>query len=65
MVLLHGVAGFGDELFIVLLAFAVLWLTVRLNGKKRVQDDDEDDYDADVPVDSASTEDPTRPSTAP
>ena len=62
MVLLHGAGGFADELFIVVLAFAVLWLTIRLNGKKRAKDDEDDDLDAETeptpPAEDSSTSTP-------
>lgn len=42
LVLLHGVAGGWDELLIALVAFAVLWVAVKLAGRKAADDEDED-----------------------
>ncbi len=41
LVLLHGEGGFLDELVIVAVSFAVLWLAVRLGGRGRAEEDDE------------------------
>ena len=47
VVLLHGVAGGWDELAIAVAALAVLWIAVKLAGRKSV-DDDEDDTEAET-----------------
>jgi hypothetical protein len=39
MYLLHGEAGGLDELIIALVAFGVLWLAVKLAGRKPVDED--------------------------
>jgi flagellar biosynthesis/type III secretory pathway M-ring protein FliF/YscJ len=46
VVLLHGAVGGFDELAIAVVAFAVLWIAVKLAGRKSANDeDDEDDKD--------------------
>jgi hypothetical protein len=40
---LHGEAGGWDELAIAVVAFGVLWLAVKLAGRKSAEGDDEDD----------------------
>ena len=40
-VLLHGAAGGWDELAIAVAAFAVLWVAVKLAGRKTASDDDD------------------------
>jgi hypothetical protein len=42
VVLLHGAAGGWDELAIAVAAFVVLWIAVKLAGRKPAGDDDED-----------------------
>jgi flagellar biosynthesis/type III secretory pathway M-ring protein FliF/YscJ len=42
VVLLHGAAGGWDELAIAVAAFAVLWIAVKLAGRKPAAEDDED-----------------------
>lgn len=39
MVLLHGATGGWDELLIAVAAFAVLWLAVKLAGRKPASDE--------------------------
>jgi hypothetical protein len=39
---LHGEAGGWDELIIAIVAFGVLWLAVRLAGRKSADDDEEE-----------------------
>jgi hypothetical protein len=39
----HGAAGGWDELIIAAVAFAVLWLAVKLAGRKPAEADDEQD----------------------
>ena len=41
----HGVAGGWDELLIAIVAFGVLWLAVKLAGRKSADDDEDDDLD--------------------
>jgi len=43
VLLFHGAAGGWDELAIALVAFGVLWVAVKLAGRKSAGDDDEDD----------------------
>jgi hypothetical protein len=47
MVLLffHGAAGGWDELLIAIVAFGVLWLAVKLAGRKSADDDEDTDLD--------------------
>jgi hypothetical protein len=40
---LHGASGGWDELAIAVVALAVLWIAVKLAGRKPAQDDDEED----------------------
>ena len=37
--LLHGEAGGWDELLIALVAFGVLWIAIKLAGRKPVEDE--------------------------
>ena len=39
--LLHGEAGGWDELLIALVAFGVMWIAVKLAGRKSAADDEE------------------------
>jgi hypothetical protein len=41
--LLHGEAGGWDELAIAVVAFGVLWVAVKLAGRKSADADDEDE----------------------
>jgi hypothetical protein len=41
VVLLHGVAGGFDELIIAVVAFGVLWVAVKLAGRKPASDGEE------------------------
>ncbi len=41
MVVLHGEAGYFDELIIAFAAFAVLWIAVKLARQKPAEDDEE------------------------
>jgi hypothetical protein len=43
MLFVHGAAGGLDELIIAAVAFAVLWLAVKLAGRKPAETDDEQD----------------------
>lgn len=47
--MLHGVAGGWDELAIAVAALAVLWVAVKLAGRKSANDEDEDE-DAEAPT---------------
>jgi hypothetical protein len=44
MFLLHGEAGGWDELVIALVAFGVLWLAVRLAGRKPAAEETAEDH---------------------
>lgn len=59
MVVLHGEAGYLDELIIAFAAFAVLWIAVKLARQKPAEDDE------DAASDVGLTEDETRPPVAP
>ena len=41
--LLHGEAGGWDELLIALVAFGVMWIAVKLAGRKSAADDEDED----------------------
>jgi len=43
LIVLHGLAGGWDELIIAVVAVGVLWVAVKLAGRKSVGDDDEDE----------------------
>jgi hypothetical protein len=43
LLLLHGDAGAWDELAIAVAALAVLWIAVKLAGRKSAGDDEEED----------------------
>jgi hypothetical protein len=59
VVLLHGAFGGWDELVIALVAFGVLWVAVKIAGRKSAGDTEDDDEDvepglsADQPADVA------------
>ena len=42
LLFLHGEAGGWDELAIAVAAFAVLWVAVKLAGRKSADDDDDE-----------------------
>jgi hypothetical protein len=52
MLFVHGAAGGWDELIIAAVALAVLWLAVKLAGRKPAETDDEQDATPD-PRDAA------------
>ena len=57
--LLHGEAGGWDELAIAVAAFGVLWLAVKLAGRKPAVDDDEQEAapdEAPAEVEAAHTQ---------
>jgi hypothetical protein len=64
VILFHGEAGGWDELIIAAIAFAVLWVAVKLAGRKAA-DEDESDGDADAgeskPVDEGAARPPATP----
>ena len=65
VVVLHGALGGWDEFAIAIAAFVVLWVAVKLAGRKPASDDDEDDEltAEDVPSIPDSTQSPPpRPS---
>jgi hypothetical protein len=43
VVVLHGVAGGWDEVAIAVAAFVVLWIAVKLAGRKPANDEDEEE----------------------
>jgi hypothetical protein len=43
--LLHGEAGGWDELLIAVVALAVLWIAVKLAGRKPADEDEDEDED--------------------
>ena len=56
VVLLHGAAGGWDEVAIAVAAFAVLWVAIKLAGRKPASDEDDPDDEAE------QAESPTEPS---
>lgn len=54
ILLLHGETGGWDELLIALVAFGVLWLAVKLAGRKPANE--EQDEDAPAVADEATVE---------
>lgn len=48
VVLLHGVAGGWDELAIAVAALAVLWVAVKLAGRKSAGDDQDEEEQPEV-----------------
>ena len=63
VVLLHGEAGAWDELAIAVAALAVLWIAVKLAGRKSANDD-EDDADAE-PQSASDQEERPDPASSP
>jgi hypothetical protein len=55
---LHGVTGGWDELLIALVAFGVLWIAVKLAGRKPVN---EDETEGDSDSEDALGVDPEQP----
>jgi hypothetical protein len=47
---IHGVAGGWDELLIAVVAFAVLWIAVKLAGRKPADADEEDPVADEAPA---------------
>ncbi len=63
-VLLHGETGGWDELLIALVAFGVLWVAVKLAGRKPADGDEGDEGEAAaVDADNGQT-DPAQPPAA-
>jgi hypothetical protein len=65
VLVLHGEAGGWDELLIALVAFAVLWIAVKLAGRKSAGEDDETEASAASASDGEATKeikDPAHPS---
>jgi hypothetical protein len=55
LVLFHGAAGGWDELLIAVAAFGVLWVAVKLAGRKSADaDEDDEGEDAEKAADAAS-----------
>ena len=61
---LHGAAGGWDELAIAAAALIVLWVAVKLAGRKAVTDDEDDEPLEADPLEAASAE-PDQPGPAP
>ena len=57
VVLLHGAAGGWDEVAIAVAAFAVLWVAIKLAGRKPANDEDDPEADAASDADHPSTPD--------
>jgi type III secretory pathway component EscV len=48
LIVLHGVAGGFDELIIAVVAVGVLWLAVKLAGRKSADDDEDENEEAEA-----------------
>jgi hypothetical protein len=62
VLLLHGVAGGLDELLIAVAAVGVLWLAVKLAGRKPASEQEEDEQEAQTPEEEQAQ--PARPPAA-
>lgn len=65
VVLLHGAAGGWDELAIAVAAFVVLWVAIKLAGRKPAGGEDDDDGELETtpaggPTEDSSTHDPSQ-----
>jgi hypothetical protein len=61
MLILHGVAGGLDELVIAVVAIGVLWLAVKLAGRKPTEESEEAEEGRELPAEErADTAAPTR-----
>jgi hypothetical protein len=61
LLLLHGDAGSWDEIAIAVAAFVVLWVAVKLAGRKPSDDEDEDDLAlSEAEVETEPIEEPAR-----
>ena len=61
LLLLHGDAGSWDEIAIAVAAFVVLWVAVKLGGRKPSDDEAEDDLEAtEAEVETEPIEEPAR-----
>ena len=58
VVLLHGAAGGWDELAIAVAALAVLWVAVKLAGRKSANDDEDDEDESEVTAHPSKEENP-------
>jgi hypothetical protein len=64
VVLLHGATGGWDELAIAVVALAVLWIAVKLAGRKPASDEDDETVQQDTATGSGEERtDPAHPST--
>jgi hypothetical protein len=57
VVLLHGAAGGWDEVAIAVAAFVVLWVAVKLAGRKPATDDQEDEVSSESLAAESAVED--------
>jgi hypothetical protein len=64
LLLLHGEAGSWDEIAIAVAAFVVLWVAVKLAGRKSADDDSEEDEEG-AALDEAPPAAPVEPSDEP
>jgi hypothetical protein len=48
VLLVHGATGGWDELLIALVAFAVMWIAVKLAGRKPAADDEDEEEEQDA-----------------
>ena len=59
MLLLHGAAGGLDEIAIGVVALGVLWIAVKLAGRKPAADDDEEESAPDDEHEQVANSSPT------
>jgi hypothetical protein len=61
VVLLHGAVGGWDEAAIAVAAFVVLWVAVKLAGRKPARDDDDAEMDSETEATETTAEDARDP----
>jgi hypothetical protein len=61
VVLLHGAVGGWDEAAIAVAAFVVLWVAVKLAGRKPARDDDDAEMDSETEATEPTAEDARDP----
>jgi cell division septation protein DedD len=65
VVVLHGVAGGWDELAIAVVALAVMWIAVKLAGRKPASDEEENEVEAPEAADGHEVDADERPTPPP
>ena len=61
--LLHGAAGGWDELIIAVAAVGILWLAIKLSGRKKADDEQEEQAATDGVEEREEQPDPAAPRT--